>query len=74
MIIAQRTRLNALLNQESRLKQDIKDAKWQIDSLKDFSSPHQIRIWKKQKRHLTIRLNQVKKDIKQLESRIHASS
>lgn len=74
MIVAQRTNLNRLLNEEARLKESIKAVKWQLESLSKFSSPHQIRAWKKLRRYNTIRLNQVKKDIKELEARIHAAA
>lgn len=74
MIIAQRTKLNNLMNQESKLKEDIKALKWQISSLSAFSSVHQIRAWKQNKRHLTIRLNIVKGEIRNLEARIRGAA
>jgi hypothetical protein len=74
MIVAQRTRLNNLLNQKTRLVQEINGLKWQITSLKEFSSIHQIRAWRKHKRYLTLRLNYVKSDIKALQAKINGQA
>jgi len=74
MIIAHRTKLHTLQNNEAALTRDITAVKWQIDTLKDYSSTHQIRAWKQHKKYLTRRLNQVKRDIKALLTRINGAA
>lgn len=74
MIIAQRTRLHALENQQSTLKQQLSGVKWQLESLKNFSSKEQLRVWRKQRRNLNKRLNQVKQEIDQLMKRINGAA
>lgn len=69
-MIAQQLKLTKLLNKQSQFRQDIDGLKWQIKTLAAFSSKHQIRAWKEHKRRLTIRLNEVKREIIKLESRI----
>ncbi len=74
MIIAQRTRLHSLENQQSTLKQQLSGVKWQLESLKNFSSKDQLRVWRKHRSNLNKRLNQVKQEITQLMKRINGAS
>lgn len=74
MIIASRTKLQSLLNQESALNQSINTVKWQIQTLGKFSSVHQLRAFKKHRANLNIRLNQVKKDITALTNKINGAA
>jgi chromosome segregation ATPase len=74
MIIAQRTRLHALENQQASLKQQLSGVKWQLESLKNFSSKEQLKVWRKHRSNLNRRLNQVKQDIAQLMKRINGPS
>jgi len=74
MIVAHRTKLHALQNNEAALTSDITAVKWQIDTLKNYSSTHQIRAWNQHKKYLTRRLNQVRRDIKSLLTRINGEA
>jgi len=74
MIIAQRTKLHTLDNQQTRLKEELAGVKWQLESLKNFSSKDQLSVWRKHRSNLNKRLNQVKLEINALLKRIDGAA